>query len=547
MARPGYVRLDSHPASTTPQTSPKRARTSWLALLGIALSLGLIIGLPSSHHAAAAMHLLPAIGQTRSLPRNSQLLQLKVAQRLKERLPLRVGVVGGSISAMEDPYADHVARWLNRNWPAGDNSSHQVFNKAIPASESGSASLCLRSLFAGDLDGEPSSAAPIDLLLVEFAFNDYALPVGDESVTEFVSSRTANYERIFRDALDWEVPSLVVEVSKFSEGDLHSAPTNRFFESAAFDHAQVAQHYGVPIVDYARLLYTWPNVETLPELFKDQTHPTQRGHDLIAGLVAQEILYHVALGTTGSILPPSPTRGSGPSWSSFTVASSRRFVDTADMHVISPSQLAPLSPLPSPRWYKGHYSRWSCYSSQMPQTRRQLLNATVETDGWAIRFSADEPNIDEPSVRFKPGYRTNTFDARLSYKLGVETGGRSVLLHRRSWQGEVDVWAWVDQNAIAQLPLTLSNSTQEGSMEQLKDDTPRCPPTPRRLTRRWDARTTQMVLDQVCGGTAEWSHRAESGKDSYLHLVTVEAAELPADLSASRRLYEVFGFAIEQL
>lgn len=210
--------------------------------------------------------------------RNFQLLQRRVVAKLKNGERLRIGIVGGSISAMPNAYGDHLVEWLNRNWPARDGSQHEVINMAIPGSESGVASICLGSFFrySPSRDAEP----PIDLLLVEFAYNDNGILPGSEGETDFTISRTSNYERIFRSALSWPIPAMVIELVSYS-GDVRRPPLrNSFLSSSGYSHALVAQHYSVPVIDFAQTMYSWPQLDDLAGFYVDKgihlaagTHP----------------------------------------------------------------------------------------------------------------------------------------------------------------------------------------------------------------------------------------------------------------------------------
>ncbi|GAA5852126.1 hypothetical protein JCM8547_000165 [Rhodosporidiobolus lusitaniae] len=507
----GFTPLDG----PIPPSRPTFRIAVFLAVL-VAVSL-----VSLSIHTPAALRIttLSALRDSPS-PRNLQLLQRKVALPLRRGEALRIGVAGGSISAPKDAYGQHVINWLNRNFQPHENETaqHTLVNVAIPASESGLTSVCLASLFEYDprIDERP----PIDLLLVEFAYNDGILPVGAEGGDEegrLSISRTANFERIFRRALEWGVPVIVVEVASY-EGDVRTGERhNRFLTSVGYDHALVAEYYHVPVVDFALQLFTWPDVEQLPDLYGDQgIHPNNRGHNLLGSLVIRELLFHISLAApyTPLVVPAAKSSGwSGPSWLELGPQAKHGF----PLHTPPSLPLsAPLSSLPPPRWQLGSSRDWDCVASQILPTRSRLKASVVSSSTSSFPFMYDESDGGPYRSGARPGYTANATGSNLVFEVPSPVGTKA-LLYRRSWQltsGQALVW--VDQD-----PSPRRLTGDGGSIDwEGETDAPRCPSVPLRLDGRWEAKSTQMVVEEVCSGTEGWSRAPKEGA-AFLHVVSL--------------------------
>ncbi|GAA6004449.1 SGNH/GDSL hydrolase family protein [Rhodotorula paludigena] len=444
------------------------------------------------------------------LARNLQLLQTQLAQPLRRGEAVRIGIIGGSISQQGGNYGTHIIPWLNRNWPPAEGE-HEVFNMAIAASESSVSSVCLDVIFAPHArPGRP----PIDLLLVEYAYNDNSLPdENDDKTTSLRFTRHANYERIIRRALEWPVPVIVIEAAALQIRKENQ--TSAFWRSSGYDHAQVAQYYSVPIVDWARFLYTFPDIDQIADIFRDGgLHPNPIGHNYLGGLILREILFHMQLSDNDTALFSVPPRVKlvGPSWPR------RRPGDYHGYHSEGPASLAdhalaPLTALPPPRWHLDSSTHLSCVSSQLAHTVPTLQASVVSSEGW---FYGADPSDGGTRMDLRPGYTTTlatdsaenlTTGAHLVYEIQVDRP-LTVLLYRRSWQASADALVWVDEDSDATTP-----------PEQRTG--PLCPRVPVRFQGQWAERSTQMVLREVCSGAAGWSAPGAAGVKSYLHILTV--------------------------
>ncbi|GJN93310.1 hypothetical protein Rhopal_006357-T1 [Rhodotorula paludigena] len=527
-----YQLLSSTATPSTPsQPAPQRPLRSnrLLAYAVVVTVVAVSLGAVEVLHKSASAPFLRFPGPWRDtavqqLPRNVQLLQTQFAQPLRRGDAIRIGIVGGSVSQMPDNYGTHLVSWLNRNWPPREGQ-HEVVNMAIAASESGATSTCLDTFFAPY--ARPRQP-PIDLLLVEFAYNDNALLPGEEGVVGFQVNRRANYERILRTALEWPTPVIVVEIAAL-ERDV-PPQRNSFANSCGRDHAEVAEHYAVPIVDWARFLYTYPAIDNVTEIFKDEgLHPNWHGHNLLAGVVLREMLYHMQLGNDTAILAKGD---SGPSWPVRHAGNYHGLGRLAPV-TIRDDELDKLASLPRPRWQLGSSAPWQCVSSQIKHTVDALNASVVSSDGWF--YGTDQS--DGGGRRFsRPGYTTTlpsdetgnvSTGAHLVFDVGNERSPVA-LLYRRSWHASADALVWIDEDPDATI----------GAEERRS---PRCPPQPARLAGTWSTPSTQMVLEEVCSGPTGWSAgQAREGGKSYLHILTVQP--LSGDQSAT--YFKSYGYAV---
>ncbi|GAA6010294.1 hypothetical protein JCM10207_005160 [Rhodosporidiobolus poonsookiae] len=531
--------------SRSPIPRPRRVTlTSFRALVLLAVALVSFLAFRSSHSPPPAP----------TVPRNLQLIQRRVVQPLRRGRALKIGLVGGSISASGESFGWKVVEWLNRNWPpTAKDREHELLQGAISASESGLASICLNTLF----HHLPTAVEPpIDLLLVEFAYNDGGLAAAqpnEEGAETLAINRQANFERLFRTAMEWPVPVIVVEVSSY-HGDIRlPGPGNNFFNSVGLDHAEVAAHYGVPVVDVSQLFHSWPDVDDLPSLFTDRgIHPNARGHNLIASLVIRELLFHISLSSPDEPLwgPSFPEYWSGPSWPVYGPSPAHGFPPVEWPPI--PLE-GPLPPLPAPRWQLGagaSSASWECVSSQIKHTTPRLQSSVISSATRGFTFRVDDSDGGIVSVS-RPGYTTNETNAHVVFALGRHRTGPMALLYRRSWQpasGDALVWIDHDPAGVDLLPsppssFSSSDTPSAGggaalSWPSSRASAPRCPPTPLRLRGHWTAKSTQMVLEEICAGEDAWSAPPDGGRVSFLHVVSV-----PGEGGEEARYFKTYGYA----
>lgn len=434
-------------------------------------------------------------------PRNLQ-LQQQVVQRLVGGQALRLGILGGSISKQDGGYGAQLVDWLNRNWPPTEGA-HLLVNGAVAASESSLASVCFDTLLQQD-----GGSSHVDLLVVEYSYNDAASPD---------TARSA-FETISRQSLLRNSAVLSIEFAGYSHNHGHMEPgkaTNDFQNSVGNLHSEVASFYSVPIVDVARYFYAFADAERLVN-YTDGIHPNLEGHTLVATLVIEELIRLVASTAEGARwLLDKAVLATGPSWlhpplpTSFSDGS--RYLPSLPPlpSSLSPSVTSELSPLPPPAFSSADSPssdtlKWSCAISQIFSTVRALQQSAIVTQGFL--YGHDESDGGPFRSRARPGFRTNSTigegedeEGHLIFALGRAADIKRVaLLYRRSWQPSGEAAVWVNQEGEAS-----SGGSRLGVCE-------------RKLDGQWSAGTTQMVLEVVCGeGEAEW--RGEG--DMFLHVV----------------------------
>lgn len=447
-------------------------------------------------------------------PRNLQLHQ-QLVQQLVDGKALSLGILGGSISRMEGGYGDQVVDWLNRNWPPREGV-HSLLNGAVSASESTLAAVCFDTLL--QQDHHPSK---VDLLIVEYAYNDAASP----------ETASSAFESIVRQSLSRTSAVISLEFAGYSHHRGHieaGKATNDFQNSVGNLQASVASLYSVPIVDVARFLYAFADAERLMN-YTDVIHPNLDGHTLVATLVIEELVRRVASMPAGAEwLSRKAVSANGPSWLhpppfKLNPSTSRYLASLPSLPepLSSPSISAELAPLPPPAFSPSTSGSssiipWSCTISQIASTVPALRQSAIATQGFL--YGPDESDGGPFRSRARPGFRTNSTigegekeEGHLVFSLGRAAAVKSVaLLYRRSWQDSGKAVVWVDQKREAD-----RSSSRSGGCE-------------RRVDGQWEAETTQMALEVVCEeGEVEW----EEG-ELYLHIV-----------AQRRKYFKVYGYA----
>ncbi len=188
----------------------------------------------------------------------------RLRQRLQAGESVTVGGLGGSItqgagaSRVEHRYLERVAAWLRQKW---EGSEVRVLNAGIGATSSIYG--CLRAE-QDLLSGDP------DLVILDYGVNDGS---------ELSMART--YEGCVRQMLDRDDPPAVVSVF-FMHHDGRNAEST---------HAEIARHYGIPVVSYREAF--WPEIEAdrlvWEEISHDDVHPNDRGHRAAADFIAYVI------------------------------------------------------------------------------------------------------------------------------------------------------------------------------------------------------------------------------------------------------------------
>lgn len=184
---------------------------------------------------------------------------------LEQKKRLTVAYLGGSItegagaSAPQTCWASRITAWLRETWPDCSITAH---NAGVGGTGS--------DLGVFRCDRDILSHQP-DLLIVEFAVNDYPLP--EEGVL-------TDMEGIFR-KVRTACPACDI---------LYAAFANKQMMEEAYDkgntprdveiHQQLAAHYGVPACNPGRALWETIRAEGCPaeDYLPDATHPNDRGY-----------------------------------------------------------------------------------------------------------------------------------------------------------------------------------------------------------------------------------------------------------------------------
>ncbi|MBN1676694.1 MAG: SGNH/GDSL hydrolase family protein [Kiritimatiellae bacterium] len=312
----------------------------------------------------------------------------RVMQRAQRGLPLRVGVIGGSItqgaaaSTAENRWANRVAQWWRTTFPKAEVS---LVNAGIGATGS---NIGAHRVAADLLAHEP------DFVVVEYAVNDHELLVAE------------TFEGLIRQILGAQPgPAVLLLFTMTAEGGNRQAI-----------HSRVGRHYGLPMVSVRDAL--WPEMRAgrmaWADYSPDTVHPNDFGHRWCAACVTHlldrirqamparvaqrrparlprpltsDIFEHTHLFTAATLRPvrcegwtEAPTRKFGPGWVSDTPGSILEFELTGrtlslvhwkikgDMGMAR-VQVGDAAPVEMDGWFDadwGGYSNWTLAAHALP-------------------------------------------------------------------------------------------------------------------------------------------------------------------------------------
>jgi hypothetical protein len=224
----------------------------------------------------------------------------------RHRPPLRIGVVGGSISwgsavkrGVED-WPSLVTTFLNQYYP---NANISLTNGCVPATPASFTSACLQNLVPQDAD----------LVFVEFAVNESGAGEKQEPSADDLRRAAIRYERLLRKLLSLPRRPAVVLLHLPAVGMTMglSHPWCRQYNQTAEDHlATVGDYYDAPSVSLRKAIWRLArqpdsrHAMNFTDFFSDTQkqpydfiHPLGPGHRAIADLVLHA-LGEVALGLT---------------------------------------------------------------------------------------------------------------------------------------------------------------------------------------------------------------------------------------------------------
>ncbi|PSC71318.1 hypothetical protein C2E20_5316 [Micractinium conductrix] len=231
-----------------------------------------------------------------------------LAAKLQAGEPIKAFTLGGSVTKGQGAakpelgYPARLFQFINATWPHKD---HQLVNKGIGGTSSGVYSACAEQMVGQDPD----------LLIVEFTINEKP----DEPYT---SSYRRGYEQLLRKLLRLPSRPAVLQMHHYAwwraEGD--GVDQGLFYVPQAESQLTVfSQYYDMPSVSLRSAVYqhmkagvpgfkvdkVWnrnrkttqgvhleqaPKKERDQYFFYDRTHPNDRGHQMIAELLASTLI-----------------------------------------------------------------------------------------------------------------------------------------------------------------------------------------------------------------------------------------------------------------
>jgi hypothetical protein len=184
----------------------------------------------------------------------------KAINKLNNRKePVVAVVAGGSISlghGVEHPYryGERLENWMNDKFPLTSNNKHQVINVAAHGADMCSMAKRLNVLYS-DLESriESSNKEP-DLIVLEFAVNDYQ---GQDHTVHIDHKMTVFYDG-FQDLVkcaEVVIYSLLTKYPNAATVFLEMQTANFRRKTGALLHMGVAQQYQIPVVSYAEAMF----------------------------------------------------------------------------------------------------------------------------------------------------------------------------------------------------------------------------------------------------------------------------------------------------
>lgn len=184
----------------------------------------------------------------------------KAISTLNERKrPFVTVVAGGSISLGHGVehryrYGERLENWMNDKFPLSNNGKHQVINVAAHGADMCSMAKRLNVLYS-DLESriESSNKEP-DLIVLEFAVNDYQ---GQDHTVHIDHKMTVFYDG-FQDLVtcaEVVVYSLLTKFPNAAIVFLEMQTANFRRKTGALLHMGVAQQYQIPVISYAEAMF----------------------------------------------------------------------------------------------------------------------------------------------------------------------------------------------------------------------------------------------------------------------------------------------------
>ncbi|KAK9811600.1 hypothetical protein WJX72_006778 [[Myrmecia] bisecta] len=203
---------------------------------------------------------------------------------------LSVVILGGSVAACHATGGhDSPQCWsfMLQTWFAMHFPRVNVTNRAMPATTSSYAARCVANLVPED----------VDLVIIEFALNDYSEDRHSAEVSQFLSQQTApscdlgakanrlGYERLVRKLALWPSRPAIIGLQFWSDNMGDAA----FWKTSEDEIETVLKYYQVPSLSYRGTYYD-AVVDGCPcfshaAAYADFSHPNQLGNSYLARVV----------------------------------------------------------------------------------------------------------------------------------------------------------------------------------------------------------------------------------------------------------------------
>ncbi|GHJ86394.1 hypothetical protein NliqN6_2796 [Naganishia liquefaciens] len=241
---------------------------------------------------------------------------LEKAQR--ERRALKVGILGGSVSACHaahpspehpqgDPagpgcYTTLLKQWLDKRLPLSPYKKHSIMNGAIGGMDSSYYAFC----------GTHHIPKDVDLIILEFDVNDQASALYQHF-----------FDQLLRALLDLPSSPALIILGAWAP----SVALDQGYADPQLVHLPIATYYDIPYLSLKRMVWEsylrWPGSVRKAFWVDDGLHPNVRGHRLLADILTAYLEYELCrVSILGLPIPLDPIR---------TLATKDKFVSAIDI------------------------------------------------------------------------------------------------------------------------------------------------------------------------------------------------------------------------
>ena len=190
---------------------------------------------------------------------NPYRLQKAIRTLSQLQRPFVAVVAGGSISLghgtyKEFRYGERLENWMNYMYPLQHDNKHQVVNVAAHGADMCSMAKRLNILYSDLESNMPSTSTEPDLIVLEFAVNDYQ---GQDHLIE-IDHKTSVFFDGFQELVLCAEVVIHSLLTKYTNAailfmEVQTAILTR--KSGTLLHMGVAQQYQIPVVSYAEVVF----------------------------------------------------------------------------------------------------------------------------------------------------------------------------------------------------------------------------------------------------------------------------------------------------